>query len=216
MNVTEEMKDKWKNRKPGYIEDAVYKHAAVLLPLIEKEGSYHILFEIRADHLTTQPGEICFPGGGIEAEENPEEAALRETMEELLIQREQIEVLAPLDRLMVPANMIVFPFLGKIKDYGNTYSADEVEHIFTVPLSFFLTHEPECYQTRVKTIPEAGFPYDQIPSGEKYQWRQGHYTVLFYRYEDKVIWGMTAKILHSFVEMCCKEFPELALEIFTE
>ena len=66
--------------------------SAVLIPVIMKADGYHILYEVRAAKLRTQPGEICFPGGRIEPGEDPGEAAVREAMEELLIRRDQIEI----------------------------------------------------------------------------------------------------------------------------
>ena len=44
---------------------------AVLVPLVRRRGAAHLLFEVRADTLNRQPGEVCFPGGRIEAGEPP-------------------------------------------------------------------------------------------------------------------------------------------------
>ena len=102
--------------------------------------------------------------------------------------------------------MGVYPFLAELKGYKGTFSGDEVDHVFTVPLKWFLEREPECYDTDVQTIPGKDFPFDLIPGGEDYHWRRGRYKVMFYRYGENVIWGMTAKILHSFVEMYREDF----------
>ena len=201
IDLIRQIKENWGNRVPGYIDGAYQKKAAVLLPLIETEGEFCLLFEVRADSLRNQPGEICFPGGTIEYGESPREAALRETMEELLLKEDQIELLAPLDRLLVPANLTVYPFLGRLKKYENTFSHDEVARIFTVPLSWFLTHEPDSYRTKVVTVPEESFPFEFVPEGENYRWKQGRYDVLFYQYENHIIWGMTAKFVYSFIQM---------------
>lgn len=201
IDLFNQMKEKWGGRVPGYIDGAHQKRAAVLLPLFEWGGELCLLFEVRADSLRSQPGEICFPGGAIECGETPAEAALRETMEELLLNENQVELLAPLDRLLVPANLTVYPYLGRLKGYANTFSRDEVARIFTVPLSWFLTHEPDTYRTKVVTVPEDSFPFEYVPEGENYRWKQGRYDVLFYQYEDHIIWGMTAKIVYSFVQM---------------
>ena len=74
--------------------------AAVVIPLIQKDGEYHILYEQRAMELAHQPGEICFPGGRVEVGEDPKQAAIRETTEELLVDADQIELLAALDAQM--------------------------------------------------------------------------------------------------------------------
>ena len=43
--------------------------------------------------------------------------------------------------------------------------------------------------------PEENFPFDQVPGRKDYPWARGKYEVLFYEYQDRVIWGITAKIL---------------------
>lgn len=59
----------------------------MLVPLVERPEGLCLLYEVRADTLGRQPGEVCFPGGRIEGVESPEECALRETEEELSIPR---------------------------------------------------------------------------------------------------------------------------------
>lgn len=200
-DIIQQMEKLWKERRPGYIDGKYQKKAAVLLPLLEVNGALHLLFEVRAGSLRSQPGEICFPGGAIERGETAKEAAVRETAEELLLEKAQIEIIAPLDKLAVPANLTIYPFLGRLRQYKDTCSKDEVERIFTVPLTWFLEREPEIYHTRIVTVPEADFPFEYVPDGEHYRWRQGQYDVLFYTYGEFVIWGMTAKLIHSFVKM---------------
>lgn len=195
------MKKKWHNRMPGKIEQMMIRNSSVLLPLIEKNGELEVLFEVRAASLHRQPGEVCFPGGGTENGERYSETAVRETMEELLIDREQIELLAPLDILETPGGVTVRPYLGVLKDYKGTYSKEEVDHTFSVPLSWFLENAPERYETTVNTVPNEDFPFDLVPGGRDYHWRKGHYDVYFYRYDGEIIWGMTAKILYSFVKL---------------
>lgn len=199
--ILNKMKKSWHDRVPGKIDRMQVRNSAVLLPLIEKNGEFEVLFEVRAASLHRQPGEVCFPGGRVEDGESNKEAAYRETLEELLLKPEQVEVLAPLDVLEASGGVNVYPFLGVLKDYNGTFSADEVNRVFSVPLSWLLEHEPERYQCTVHTVPNEDFPFDLIPGGREYHWRKGHYDVYFYRYGDEIIWGMTAKILYSFVKL---------------
>lgn len=201
MNRLEQIKKEWGSRMPERIDGRRHRDSAVLVPLIFKDKELRILFEVRADKLKNQPGEVCFPGGAIEACEVPRIAALRETAEELLVQKDQIDILAPLDILVIPTGMAVYPFLGALTGYEDTFSTDEVEKIVMVPFDWFLSHEPEVYHTKVLTVPGDHFPFELIPGGKDYKWRQGNYDVLFYQYDGVVIWGMTAKILHSFISM---------------
>lgn len=204
-SMTMTMKRLWADRHPGRLDHEDGVDFSVLVPLLKKNGEYQLLFEVRSDVLKSQPGEVCFPGGAVERGETRKEAAIRETMEELGIYENQIDMIAPLDILITPANMGVYPFLAELKGYRGTFSADEVDHIFTVPLKWFLAHEPECYSTEVQTIPGKDFPFELIPNGEEYHWRKGKYKVMFYQYGNQVIWGMTAKILHSFIQRCKEE-----------
>ena len=100
----------------------------------------------RAGSLKTQPGEICFPGGAVERDETPKQAAIREAMEELLISRRQIRVIAPLDVLEAPGAMEISPFLGALQGYRWSYSEAEVDHTFSVPLRWFAEHRSDMKQ----------------------------------------------------------------------
>ncbi len=191
-----------KQHKPTLIGLPEAKKAAVCIPLIETESGYDILFEVRSAGIGSQPGDICFPGGSLEEGETTEEAAIRETMEELQIERDRIEVLGLMDVFGGGSGMLyVYPYAALLSGYEGTFSPDEVERVFTVPLAFFLTHEPEVYHTRLTVHPEEGFPYARIQGGREYGWRERREEVLFYPYEEETIWGMTAKILAAFVKI---------------
>ena len=172
--------------------------AAVLIPLIQNEnGGTEILFEQRALDLDVQPAEICFPGGGIEKDETPLEAAVRETCEELLMKREQVRVLGETEGVRNSGIITIHAFLGELTDYAGTFSAVEVDHVFSVPVSWFMEHEPETYMATVTTVPDENFPFELIPGGKNYPWRSRKHPIYFYRHPEGVIWGLTASILHT-------------------
>ena len=81
-------------RTPGLM-DATGRYA-VLVPLVESEQGWQVLYEVRAAKLHRQPGEVCFPGGKMEGTESPESCALRETWEELSIPQDHIHLLGRL------------------------------------------------------------------------------------------------------------------------
>ncbi|MCF6303645.1 MAG: (deoxy)nucleoside triphosphate pyrophosphohydrolase [Devosiaceae bacterium] len=62
------------------------KKAAVLIPVIERQGRAFILLTKRTEHLSSHSGQIAFPGGKIETGETPEDALVRELNEELSIE----------------------------------------------------------------------------------------------------------------------------------
>lgn len=197
-----DLKNKFKNYKP-YINGANnMKRASVLIPVVEKEGSYYLLFEVRSKNLRSQPNEISFPGGKIDPYENPYHTAIRETCEELGTFENNIEIISELDLLVTPMNLIIHPYLGYIKDIDNLkINKDEVDHIFLVPLTHLLENKPIYYDNKVEIVPHNKFPYDIIPNKENYKFAIGNYDVLFYKYNDYVIWGITAKILENFLNL---------------
>lgn len=183
-----------KNRDPQCIN--VKKYSAVLIPLMMIDDQYHILFEIRSRSLQKQPGEVCFPGGRMDPNDKDTlETAIRETKEELLIQEKNIHIYGPLDYYVSPNGMRVDAYLAELSNYSYTFN-EEVEDVFTVPLSFFLENQPNIYTNTTQTIPDPALPFDRIPDQENYHWVNGQYDVPFYFYEDKVIWGLTARLLY--------------------
>ena len=175
----------------------------MLLPLIEIGGELNILYEVRAGHLKVQPGEISFPGGRIEAGESPEEAAVRETFEETGIPCDKIEVICGLDYIANTANHILYPFAGFLHAPAGEISPDpnEVDSIFMVPLRFFISNPPERHTISHDVRTGDKFPYDRINGTGGYNWRKTEYDVLFYEFEGKLIWGMTAKITKNFIDL---------------
>jgi coenzyme A diphosphatase NUDT7 len=172
---------------------------SVLIPLLEGRDGVDVLFEVRADDLRRQPGEVCFPGGRVESGETPEEAAARETSEELLVEREDVEVLKKVCTLRERSGGLLHPFVGTLHGYRWTFSEAEVGEVFTVPLEWFIKNPPEGYPVRTKEVPEAGFPYDRIPGGRDYDWLVSRRNVYFYQYGKYTIWGITAFVMYELV-----------------
>ncbi len=201
MNL-ELINNKFKNRKVK--PEGRYKEFSVLIPLINRNNELHLLFETRSENLNTQPGEICFPGGGIEAGEKPVEAAIRETQEELNIKKNNIKIIGAADYIVTPFNLILYPYVGILEDiqFENIdFNHDEVGDIFTVPLDFLIKTDPVSYYVNTKLEIPHDFPYHKIQNGKVYNWRTGKYSILFYEYNGYVIWGMTAKIIKNFIDI---------------
>jgi 8-oxo-dGTP pyrophosphatase MutT (NUDIX family) len=198
---------KLKDRSPSILGEESFSKYAILLPLVRKEDEIHVVFEVRSLKLRRQPGEICFPGGRIDDDDkNEKKAALRETTEELGIKVENISGVFPLDILLSPFGMIIYPYAGIVDNFEKIQpNPSEVGEIFTVPLTFFLENEPEIYYVDLKPEPEKNFPFDLIAGGKNYRWQMKQMDEFFYLYENRVIWGLTAKILAHFVEILRRE-----------
>jgi 8-oxo-dGTP pyrophosphatase MutT (NUDIX family) len=193
------IKSTFKDRKAKPI--GKYKNSSVMILLQEINDEPHIVFEVRSNKLTHQPGDICLPGGMIEEGETPEFTAIRETMEELNLTAEEIEVIGQMDYFISPYGMFMYPFVAKTTKIEITPSENEVDHIFTVPLKFFLENEPLLYDMEIGPINQEGFPFHLINRGKDYKFRKGVIKEYFYKYNDYVIWGFTAQIVKSFVDL---------------
>lgn len=194
---------KLNDHTPSVMGSKQFSKYAVMLPLIQKDKGMHVLFEVRSLKLRRQPGEICFPGGKIDTQDLDERsAAIRETCEELRIKKGDIHNVFPLDFMISPFGMMIYPFVGLIKSPEMIHpNPTEVGEIFTVPINFFLQTPPDIYHINFKVEPEENFPFDLIVGGENYNWRTRSNDEYFYKYDDKVIWGLTAKILYHFIEI---------------
>lgn len=196
------IKKRIKSRNPKPL--GIKRRYSVLLPLIYVEEELHILYEVRSQKLSTQPGEISFPGGAVEEGENFIEAAIRETSEELKIREEDISVIGELDYTVSLYNFELHVYCGMLKgiEKENIYpSKDEVDHVFTVPLKFLLENSPTCHNIELQTVTNDEFPYHLVQNGRNYNWRKGSYPVYFYEYNEYIIWGMTARFTNNFIDI---------------
>lgn len=174
--------------------------ASVIIFLAEIDGKINVLFQMRSKKMRSQPGDISFPGGKIEEGEDPREAAIRETYEEIGLNKCDFEIVAPLNILTTHYNLLIHPYLGYIKDITKIkISRDEVDHIFFVPLEYFIDNEPLIINSEMVVKRNEDFPYEKINGGKNYKFKNGLYKSLFYKYNDYNIWGITAIMLNDFI-----------------
>ena len=177
---------------------------AILVPLVEREGKLFLLFETRAKTLVGhQPNEVCFPGGRREPGESRQETAIRETVKELGIPREEIEILSRLDAAQDISDRVIWPFLGKVSEAGLRAmheSESEVQNTFLVPLDFLMNYPEEVYRYPVGPVVDDSFPFDRIGFPHDYPWRRGWMDVPIYEYEGHFIWGMTGRMVRWLVQ----------------
>jgi len=183
-------------RPPLLISENDLTQNAVAIALTETND---ILFELRSKNISHQPGDICLPGGRVEPGETPEQAAIRELTEELLVTPSQIELIAPVS-IFVTGPLEIHVFLCRIYDYSDTFHPDEVASVLRVPLSFFQETKPEIYEVGWEPVLPDDFPYDRIYGGRNYKWRVRKSKIRFYNYNGYTIWGITARIMEAFAE----------------
>jgi len=200
----DQLQFKLSSHLPIIQNEADYLVSAVMVPLIKQPDGLSVLFEVRSAQLNWQPGEICFPGGRIEYDDpSPAAAALREVGEELGLATSDLELLGPLDYVVSPIGVIMYPFVGYIAAAAEIKpNRSEVAEVFTVPLTYLLNYQPLTADMEVATRPLPGFPFQELPHYSPLWRRRATYPVLFYHYGDYVIWGITARVLYNFLETC--------------
>lgn len=181
----------------------VKKQSSVLMPLILHNETWHLLFERRALTLSSQPGEICFPGGIVEKGEHPKVAAIRETCEELNLSEDQIRLIGQIDSVMTSFDMLIHCYVGvlEIEFEQISHSISEVDELLLVPLDYLLNVQPETYKISSKFDLDIDFPFEAIPNGKNYNFKNTHYPIVFYNYEAITIWGLTARMVHNLIDL---------------
>ncbi len=199
---------------PGIYGKKDFFNSAVLISLVMRDGEYHFLFEKRANHIR-QGGEVCFPGGEFDSirDEDFQDTAIRETMEELGIAQDKICIMGTLDTIIASVGVTVDSFVG-VLDIDSPdqlrINPDEVESVFTLPVSFFEQAPPEKYQIRTEIQPYfmdknnqkvVLLPSQELGLPERYHkpWGRSLSNILVYRTDYGMIWGITAALVHEIV-----------------
>ncbi|OEC03595.1 nucleoside diphosphate hydrolase [Lysinibacillus sphaericus] len=200
----DKLKHQLQQNQSLFIGEETAFRSAVLIPLVQVDDKWHILFEVRSLTMRKQPGDISFPGGRIDATDaSPLAAALRETHEELGIDPTTIQVVGPLSPYVASSSFVTYPFVAIIdtNQIIPEYNKDEVEKVLTVPIDWLLNYEPYMHLVSVEPMPSIDFPYDKIVNGAQYKWRTRSMEEWFFDYEQYTIWGLTARILKHFIEL---------------
>ena len=197
MRELEALRRRYGGHQPGLLGA---RHSyAVLCPLVERPDGLHLLFEVRARNLS-QGGEVCFPGGRMEAGETPAQCALRETEEELSIPAAEVSLLGTPDFICNQMGFLLRPVLGLVSLAGFAAlrpSPAEVAEAFTAPLSFFAETAPEPWRYElVPQVPE-DFPYESVGIPRDYPWNHGWVDVPVWYWQGRAVWGMTARLVRD-------------------
>jgi 8-oxo-dGTP pyrophosphatase MutT (NUDIX family) len=117
--------------------------AAVLVPIVmrgEQGNEPHLLLTQRTQHLSSHAGQIAFPGGKVDPnDQSVEHAALREAEEEVGLSSEHVEVLGQLPSYITGTSFHITPVVALVSpNHTLQTNAYEVEFAFEVPLSFLM------------------------------------------------------------------------------
>lgn len=171
----------------GRFADRMPAGAAVLVPLVQRQAGLQLLLTLRTDHLRDHAGQISFPGGRVEPEDDGAVAtALRETEEEIGLSRAYIEVLGQLPIYSTVTAFQVTPVVALVEPgFTLQLDADEVAEAFEVPLAFLMNpahHRHHRFDFAGTERRFLSMPW-QGPSREYF------------------IWGATAAMLRNFYRL---------------
>lgn len=183
VEMVDHIRDAVASYQPRRIERDGLPRAAVLIAVYEHEEP-SVLLTVRTETVEHHKGQISFPGGA----QDPEDAdlastALRESEEEIGLQRADVEVWGQLDDIVTISNFIVSPYVGRVTrpaPYEFAPSAIEVAELLAVPL-------PHLHGPSLNTEPAP--------------WRGRLVPPPSYSFGEHLIWGATARMLGQFLEL---------------
>jgi 8-oxo-dGTP pyrophosphatase MutT (NUDIX family) len=152
--------------------------AAVLILLVKENDEWSIVYTRRTNGVRTHQGEVSFPGGGYEKQDESFcQTALRETREEIGVDPNCIKILGGLDPTKTISNFLVYPFVGILTcQMEFTINPDEVERVFLIPMKWLMD--------------QSNF-YEREHKADQQVFRR----VIHYKdYDGEHLWGLTARI----------------------
>ena len=158
-------------------DDVQTKHASVLVLIYGKEPK--VIMTEKPKHLNIHAGEIAFPGGKWNENDNDLlDTALRETSEEIGLSLQRQKVIGQLEDVKtLNSGFTITPFISVIEDIPQLHANSEVENILHIPLVPFLQTLTDDTDPEHNSIQEM-------------------YTLTF---QKKIVWGASARILKQIV-----------------
>ena len=168
------------NAIPGPPEDGHYKSACVFLLLFNFEAPHILAIQKTDSEGYPWRNQVALPGGHLEEEDaSPLEGAYRELEEETEISRDQVELIGSLGHYQTINGRDIEAFIGVWDATGPVrHDASEIARILKIPLGTLVrTHHIKNFHNRIPCVDELRYPF-----------------------EDVVIWGATARMLHHLIE----------------
>lgn len=175
------------NPRPGHkiyreVENSCLK-AGILILFYPWKERLHIVLTKRTERVEHHQAQVSFPGGRQETGETLEQAALRETCEELGILPESIHIFGGLTPLYIPpSNYCIYPFVAKTDMRPDFHPSElEVAEVMEIPLDHLLS--PKNLRKEIWSMD------------------RGSVEVPFYFYKGHKIWGATAMVLAELLDV---------------
>ena len=199
-NISNTIKDILNERtsKPTSEKHSHKSHASVLIPLFKDDGRYKVLFTERSRKVEHHKGQISFPGGRVDDEDDTfEDAALREAHEEVGLATKDVAILGQVDDAYTnSSNFIVHPYVGLIPHpYHFKINEGEVERIVSVPLDIFFSDDANHKSDSVKI-------------------KGNVYPGTAYHFEGHIIWGATARMMENFIDIIDNKISFLSANFY--
>ena len=177
----EDLRDALERNRPQRLEIAGFRPAAVLVPVLDGPEGLELLFTVRGDELRHHAGQIAFPGGRVEKGESVEEAALRETFEEIGVELPRSSIIGRLSDHPSPARFVATPLVAVMPwPQELEPNPSEVAEVFSVPLTEL-----------------AGI----VPRWEKRVLEGLERRIHFYAWGERLIWGFTGNVVKDLLDL---------------
>lgn len=162
------------------------RDSAVLAMLVARGGEDRLVFNRRRDDLPFHAGQICFPGGAREGDEDAVACAVRETCEEMGVAPGSLQVLGRLPDRVSIAGFKVAAFVARLAGAGAfAPRAEEVAEVFEVPCAALADDARWGFTETSHTLAR----FRQVPC---------------FAYDGRLIWGLTGILVRDFAEAVLK------------
>lgn len=154
--------------------------AAVLILLFPIKTGWYFFLTKRTDTLDHHKGQIAFPGGMVEKGEDLEQAAIRETYEEIGVNIDRVKIIGSLSPFYIPVSGFeIFPFIGWLEsEPKTTIHEKEVQRVFSPSINDLMSENTQKNKEKTFSGRQVNVPYFDL--------------------EGEEVWGATSIILSEF------------------
>ncbi len=178
-----------KNPSPRIPGMPAYKQACVFLLMFDLDQSYILAIQKTDSEGYPWRNQVALPGGHLDVQDaSPREGAFRELKEEVSISRDQVVYLGSMGHFQTVNRRNIEVFTGLWNTVGPVRPDPiEISRILYIPLRGLVqTHTAKNFHDRLPDVDELKYPF-----------------------EDVVVWGATARILHHLIEIFFPWFRSL-------